>query len=85
MPFVKRQIEDGYIVVHHLYGDREAIEFLRGTTRELLERLCNTAKREGEASFSVKNKDYIILRNPDATYAVFPADERPSGVAYLNR
>ena len=85
MPFVKREIEDGYIVVHHLYGDRRALEFLRSTDRDIIERLCDQAKREGESAFKFKNIDYVMVRNPDSSYAVFPADERPTNTDYLNK
>jgi hypothetical protein len=85
MPFVKREVEDGYIVVHHLFGDHEAIEFLRATSRQELERLCNQAKREGEAMFNFKNEDFVLIRNKDATYSVYRENERPEGVAYLDQ
>jgi len=85
MPVVKRQVEEGYIVVHHLYGDHKAIEFLRSTSRDVLERLCFKAKKEGEASFTYNDDRYILVRNPDASYSVFREEDRPEGVEYLNR
>lgn len=70
MPFIKRQTEDGYIIVHHLRGDRQAIEFLRATSMTLLERLCFQARTQGQAKFTFQDNDFTMTWNRDGTFNV---------------
>ncbi|MBI2985089.1 MAG: hypothetical protein HYY50_05730 [Candidatus Kerfeldbacteria bacterium] len=71
----KRDTEEGYIVVHHMKGDREAMEFLRSTSRIILERLIFEAKRTGQTTFYVKDKPYLMIKRPDLSFLVLPEEK----------
>jgi hypothetical protein len=66
-------------VVHKVIGDLKVIEFLRRGSVMINERLFYNAKRDGQASFFYKDKEYFLIHNRDSSYTIVSADEGDEG------
>lgn len=60
MAIIRKTKTDEYIVVHHVYGEHDVIDFLRMTSRAIVNRLFTEAKLHGQSEFSYKSVPYRI-------------------------
>ncbi len=75
MAIIKKNRRDEYIVVHHVFGESDVLDFLRMTSHTILDRLCFEAKTTGKATFSYKSRMYCMTRDKDTTYIVEQIEE----------
>ena len=70
MARIKKTIRDEYIVVHHVHGEEDVLDFLRMTSRTILNRLCYDAKNHGRSEFRYRNTTYQMAHDTDGTFLI---------------
>ena len=60
MAIIRKTRTNDYIVVHHVYGEQDVIDFLRMTSRTVVDRLFFEAKNHGQSSFTYRNQIYLV-------------------------
>lgn len=70
MAKIKKNLRDEYIVVHHVRGEEDVIDFLRNTSRLILDRLCFEAKNHGLAEFRFRDVNYTMKYMEDSSFLI---------------
>ncbi len=70
MARIKKNQRDEYIVIHHVRGEEDVLDFLRNTSHMILDRLCYQARLGEEAEFKYRNASYSITFLPDASFLI---------------
>jgi len=70
MALIRKNEKDEYIVVHHVLGESDVLDFLRTTSHMILDRLCFEAKTAGQSMFEFRNKMYTMVLDKEAIYRV---------------
>ncbi len=76
MAIIKKTQRDEYIVVHHVRGEGDVLDFLHMTSHIILDRLCFQARNGQAAEFTYRNRKYTMTWNSrDDTFEVTQVDE----------
>ena len=76
MAIVRKTRTDEYIVIHHVLGETDVIDFLRNTSRTILERLFFDAKNHGFSEFSYRNHPYKLVWTKSDLFLIEQDEER---------
>ena len=60
MAIVRRTKTDDDVVIHHVQGEQGVIDFLRTTSRVVVNRLFNEARSHGRAEFAYRNLPFQL-------------------------
>lgn len=60
MAIIRKTKMEDYVVIHHVYGEHDVIDFLRMTSKTVVNRLFFDAKCQGSAEFNYREKPYRI-------------------------
>lgn len=76
MAIIKKSRSDEYIVVHHVLGEQDVIDFLRNTSRTILDRLFFDAKNHGFSEFAYRNRPYKLVWTKSDLYLIEQDEEK---------
>lgn len=80
MAIIRKTKSEDYIVVHHVYGEHEVIDFLRMTSHTVVNRLFTEAKLQGISEFRYRNMPYRISWTERDLYLIESVEEASAGV-----
>lgn len=76
MAVVKKSRTDEYIVIHHVLGEQDVIDFLRMTSRIVLDRLFFMAKTHGSSEFTYRSRPYRLVWTNSDLYVIEQDEEK---------
>ena len=75
MAIIKKNEKDEYIVVHHVYGETDVLDFLRMTSHLILDKLCFEAKTAGQTTFRFRGQMYKMSWDRGMMFVVEPMED----------
>lgn len=75
MAIIRKNEKDEYIVVHHVFAESDVLDFLRMTSRTILDRLCFDAKIQGQSSFRFRGQTYGMTVDRGTMYRVVQTED----------
>ena len=70
MAIIKKNERDEYIVVHHVFGEVDVLDFLHATSHMILDKLCFDAKNSGQSFFRYRNHTYRMTLDKGTMFRV---------------
>lgn len=75
MARIKKNQRDEYIVVHHVRGEEDVLDFLRTTSHLILDRLCFQARQGNQSEFRFRGFTYTITFLSDSSFLIEQKEE----------
>lgn len=75
MAIIRKTKMEDYVVIHHVYGERDVIDFLRMTSKTVVNRLFYDAKCLGSTEFTYREKPYRLTWTKTDLYDIEEIEE----------